>query len=56
MNVLLEVLTEKFEGIIVCDGWRSYPSLRNTCSNAGRIFFENQRISLRRSRKLFSFA
>jgi len=25
MNVLLEVLTEKFEGIIVCDGWRSYP-------------------------------
>jgi transposase len=25
MKVLLEVLTENFEGIIACDGWRSYP-------------------------------
>jgi len=24
-KVLSEVLTERFEGIIVCDGWRSYP-------------------------------
>jgi transposase len=28
MKVLLEVLTEKFEGIIVCDGWRSYPKFK----------------------------
>jgi transposase len=25
MKVLLEVLTERFKGIIVCDGWKSYP-------------------------------
>jgi transposase len=25
MNVLLEVLTERFTGIIVCDGWKPYP-------------------------------
>ena len=28
-KVLSEVLTERFEGIIVCDGWRSYPKLTN---------------------------
>jgi len=28
-KVLSEVLTEKFEGIIVCDGWRSYPKFTN---------------------------
>jgi transposase len=26
MKVLMEVLTRKFKGIIVCDGWRSYTS------------------------------
>jgi transposase len=25
MKVLLEVLTRRFKGIIVCDGWKSYP-------------------------------
>jgi len=28
-KVLSEVLTERFEGIIVCDGWRSYPKFTN---------------------------
>lgn len=29
MNVLLEVLTRKFKGTIVCDGWKSYSGFTN---------------------------
>lgn len=28
-NVLVEVLTRRFKGIIVCDGWKSYVSFTN---------------------------
>jgi len=29
MKVLVEVLTRKFSGIIVCDGWKPYPNFTN---------------------------
>ena len=55
-KVLSEVLTERFlRGIIVCDGWRSYPKFTEDLQRCWRICFENRRILQRRLRKQFRY-
>jgi transposase len=44
MKVLLEVLTRRFRGIIVCDGWNLILNSLNAYSGAGLIYFVNRKI------------
>ena len=53
MKVLMEVLTRRFKGIIVCDGWKPYTGFTNRIQRLlWRIFFENPGILPRRLRRL----
>jgi len=42
-KVLVEVLTRRFKGIIVCDGWKPYTRFTNRIQRCWHICFESQK-------------